>query len=265
MAMERIPVRKIKETLRLRHACKLSQRQVAGAVRVAPSTVSDYLKRAKTAGLSWPLPEDLDDDSLERLLFVQPERSSGRGHPDARLERGHAELSEKGVTRQLLWEEYIDEHADGYSYSRFCELYREWAKQLNPTMRFDHKAGERAYIDFPGLTMAYIDPETREVKDASAVRRGARCEQLHVLRGRARRGSGQLDRRARERLPRLGWCPAIVVPDNLKAGVTSPCRYEPDVNPTYHEFAVHYGVAVIPTRVRKPRDKVEGGSRAFRS
>lgn len=255
MAMERIPVRKIKETLRLRHACKLSQREVAGAVRVAPSTVSDYLKRAKTAGLSWPLPEGLDDDALERLLFVQSEHPAGEVIPVPDWRKVRAELSGQGVTRQLVWQEYIDEHADGYSYSRFCELYREWAKHLKPTMRFDHKAGERAYIDYPGLTMSYIDPETREVRAASlfvAVLAASDYTYCEAVRGEDLVSwIGGHERAFQD------WdgVPAIVVPDNLKAGVTSPCRYEPDVNPTYHEFAVHYGVAVIPARVRKPRDK----------
>jgi len=255
MAMERIPVRKIKETLRLRHVCKLSQREIAGAVRVAPSTVSDYLTRANAAGLSWPLPEGIDDDALERLLFVQPE------HPAAEVmvlpdwTDVRAELCKKGVTRQLLWQEYIDEHADGYSYSRFCELYREWAKQLKPTMRLDHEAGKRAYIDFPGLTMPYIDPETRKVLTASvfvAVLAASDYTYCEAVKGEDLVSWIGGHERAFED---WGGVPEIVVPDNLRSGVTSPCRYEPDVNPTYYEFAVHCGVAVIPARVRKPRDK----------
>lgn len=167
MARERIPMRKIKETLRLSHACGLSQRKIARAVRVAPSTVSDYLKRAKAAGLSWPLPEGYDDKELERLLFAQPDRSSAKPSPVPKWAEVREALCQKGVTRQLVWQEYIAENEDGYSYSRFCELYREWARQLKPTMRFDHKAGERAFIDYPGLTMRYIDPETRELQTAS--------------------------------------------------------------------------------------------------
>lgn len=257
MAMERIPVRKIKETLRLTHACKLSQRQVARAVSAAPSTVSDYLKRAKTAGLSWPLPDGLDDDALEQLLFAQPERPAGETFrlPDwAEVRR---DLSGKGVTRQLLWEEYVGDSAGGYSYSRFCELYREWAKQLNPTMRFDHKAGERAYIDFPGLTMPYIDIETREVLVASvfvAVLAASDYTYCEAVPGEDLVSWIGGHERA---FQYWGGVPAIAVPDNLRSAVTKPCRYEPDVNPTYHEFAVHYGVAVIPARVRKPRDKAK--------
>jgi len=167
MAQERLSVRKIKEVLRLKWACGLTNRAVGRSCGVSSSTVSDYVSRAKAAGLSWPLPDDVGDADLWARLFPTPQRASGTepaiSVPDWRAV--HAELGRKGVTRQLLWREYRAAHADGYGYSQFCEHYRRWRSELAPTMRIVHQPGE-LYVDYAGLTVPVVDPATGEVREA---------------------------------------------------------------------------------------------------
>ena len=260
MTRRRIPVRKIKEVMRLVHDRKLSRRQTAQAVGIGRAAVSDYLARAEAAGLSWPLPDGLDDAALVAMLFEEDAASAAHSRPLPDWEAVRRELSKKSVTRQLVGEEYADGEENPYSYSRFCELYRAWAAKLGPTMRLYHKAGERAFIDYAGQKLPYIDAETAELREAS----------LFVA---ALGASSHLYAEAQANEEMLSWLgghvrafefwagvPWIVVPDNLKTGVTSPCRYEPDLNPAYHELAMHYHVAVIPARVATPRDKAKAES-----
>jgi transposase len=167
MARRRISMRKLKETLRLKYECRLTQRQISRAVNVAQSTVHEYLARAERAGLTWPLPDGLDDEELNARLFPPADRPAGAAIPVPDWREVREQLCQKGVTRQLLWQEYIEQYPDGYGYSRFCELYHEWAKALSPTMRLNHKAGERAFIDYSGPKMPYLDPATGEIPEAS--------------------------------------------------------------------------------------------------
>jgi len=257
MARKRIPMRKIKETLRLRFDCDLSERSIGRALNVPPGTVHDYLVRAKTAGLSWPLPEGLTDTELNRLLYTRPEQEPGQTKPVPDWRVIHQELARKYVTRQLLWEEYVEEHPDGYSYSRFCELYREWAKQLHPTMRLDHKAGEQAFVDYSGAKIPYIDPETGELLKAPLFVAVLGFSSYTFCEAHAAQDLGNWIAGHVNAFTYWDGVPEIAVPDNTKTGVTNPCRYEPNLNPTYHEMAMHYGVAIIPTRVRHPRDKAK--------
>ena len=153
MARKRLSMRKIKEVLRLKHAGGLSTRAIARACSIGKETVREYLCRASEAGIGWPLPEGLDDEELELRLFSSVlNRTDKRSCPDWALV--HQELRKKGVTRQLLWREYKEEDPDLLGYSQFCELYRRWSKQLHPSMRVPHKAGEKLYVDFSGLAMA---------------------------------------------------------------------------------------------------------------
>lgn len=128
--------------------------------------MSEYVRRAQQTGLTWPLPETLDEDQLYRLLFPQPAPSSDRLIPEPDLEYIHSELRRKGVTRRLLWLEYREAHPDGYGYSRYCEIYRDWARKLDPPMRLDHKAGEKMFVDYAGQTVPVVDPETGEIRQA---------------------------------------------------------------------------------------------------
>jgi len=255
MAKERLSMRKIKEILRLK-GLGLSSRQIALSVKVARSTVADYLERAQRAKLTWPIPADLDDVALQGMLFSDEEvKPRLRVEPD--YNSLHDELKKKGVTLQLLWQEYLDSYPDGYRYSQFCQLYRDWQGTIDPCMRLPHKAGEKAFIDYAGMTMPVVDKDSGEVREAQifVAALGASSytyaeatwtqELLNFISSHTRAFSF------------FGGVPEILVPDNPKQGVTKACYYDPDINPTYQDMAAHYGVAIIPTRPRAPKDKAK--------
>ena len=261
MPNERISMRKIKEVLRLHAECRLAGRAIARSVGIGPATVYDYIARARLANLTWPLPAGLDDDGLERLLFPpQTELPSDRAVPD--WSHIHQELRRPGVTLQLLWEEYkarFPEH--GYQYSRFCDLYREWAGRVDVTMRHVHRAGERLFVDYAGDTVPVVDAESGEVRRAQVFVAVLGASNYTYAEATWSQDVNDWVGAHVRTFAFLGGVPTLLVPDNLKAGVSRANRYEPDVNPTYYEMARHYGAAVLPARARKPRDKakVEAG------
>lgn len=256
MARKRLSMRKIKETLRLRHAGGLSIRAIARACSIGKETVREYLCRASEAGIGWPLPDGLDEEALEQCLFPSAKKTPEK-RSCSNWALVHQELGRKGVTRQLLWTEYREEDPNFYSYSQFCELYSRWTKLLHPMMRVPHKAGEKLYVDFAGLTMSYTEPSSGEVKKAYVfvATWGASnytYAEAYPSLNLTSWISGHI-----KALEYFGGSPMALVPDNTKTGVTSPCFYEPDLNPTYQELACHYGIAVLPTRVKKAKDKAK--------
>ncbi len=170
MPRERLPMRKIRDVLRL-HAGGLSKRRIAVSLTIGRTAVGDYIRRAKRAGLGWPLPEDLSDEDLDRLLFPSaPVVSAQRrlhGRPLPNWPVVHQELKRPGVTRSLLWQEYRGVHPDGYSLSQFCDLYRAWKGRLAVTMRQTHRAGEKMFVDYAGATMEVIDGVGGEIRTGS--------------------------------------------------------------------------------------------------
>jgi transposase len=258
MSQERLSMRKINEVLRLKWVNGLSNRAIARSCRISHSTVSEYVKRAAAAGLQWPLPEELDEESLYVRLFPEGRRAAKQvvqALPD--WEQVQEELKKRNVTLRLLWVEYREAYAEGYGYSQYCELYRRYVSKLDPPMRLNHKAGEKLFVDYAGDTIPVIDAEHEELRVAQifVAVLGASSytyaeaqpsqEMVNWIGGHVRA------------LAFFGGAPQMLVPDNLTQGVKHPNRYEPDLNPTYLELAQHYGVAVIPARVRRPRDKAK--------
>ena len=250
-------MRKIRETLRLHFDGGLGQRPIARCLNISRTTVGDYLRRAKAASLGWPLPEALTDQQLYALLFpaAVPVVPAARQLPD--FTTIHTELKRKGMTLMLLWEEYLSDYPQGYRYSQFCELYRQWAGKLKLSMRQNHKAGEKLFVDYAGQTLPIVDPQTGEIHEVQVFvavlgassytfAEATRTQGLEDWLGSHTRAFGF-----------FGGVPELVIPDNLKSAVSKPCRYEPDLNPSYAELAEHYGTAVIPARVRKPQDKAK--------
>jgi transposase len=253
-------MRKLREIVRLHLEKGLSGRAIARGCGISPSTASEYLGRIKLAKLSWPLPEELDDDAaLTRLLFPD-EHQPRKERPEPDWARVYEELKGKHVTKQLLWQEYREQHPDGYQYSQFCERYARFSQQLSVVMRQEHRAGEKCFVDFSGDGLELISAESGEVQKVKlfvCVLGASNYTYVEPVLGEDLATWIGCHIRA---LEYFGGVPEVVVPDNLKAGVKEPDRYEPELNPSYAELAQHYGFAVVPARVRKPRDKakVEG-------
>ncbi len=257
----RISMRKIRELLRLKFEHGLTNRQIARSCNISRPSVAHYLARAEAANITWPLPEGLDDDALEQQLFTLPESGrppgSSKARPEPDMPYIHKELRNKCVTLQLLWYEYKKDHRDGLQYSQFCDHYRRWARKLSVTMRQEHKAGDKLFIDYAGPTIEVIDVETGEGKPAYLfVAVLGASNYTYVEAAFSQDLASWIGSHIRA-FNFMGGVPACLVPDNLKSGVTKACRYEPDINPTYQALASHYGTAVIPARPRRPRDKAK--------
>jgi transposase len=250
-------MRKIKEVLRLRNELKLDQRQIARSCSISVSTVHEYLKRAAVVNLGWPLPDGWDDARLEAALFpspASPPQPAAKSSPD--FAAVHEQLQRhRHLTLQLVWEEYREANADGYGYSRFCELYQRWRKKLDVVLRQEHKAGEKGFVDWAGGTLPIYDRETGSVWQAAlfvAALGASSYTWAEVTRDQQMQSWLLAHTHA---LEHWGGVPLLIVPDNTRTGASKSCRYDPDVNPTYQAFAAHYGFGVLPARPYKPRDK----------
>jgi len=254
LANKRLQMRNLREIFRLRHEHGLSHRAIARACGVGTATVSTYLKRGEQVGLGWPVPQEWDDAALEAKLFPGG-RGSGpqRSAPD--FAWIHKELKRPGVTLQLLWLEYMQTHPGGYRYSRFCEIYRRWARKLHPTMRQVHKAGEKVFVDYSGKRPWVVDRRTGEARPVELfVGVLGASNFIYAEATPAQDLPSWIGAHVRM-FEAWGGCCEILVPDNLKSGITTPCRYEAEVNRTYAEMAAHYGAVVIPARSGRARDK----------
>jgi transposase len=257
MPAERLTMRKIREVFRLKFDCGLSNRQIAKSCAIARSTVADYLFRLQQAGLNWPLSHDIDDNQLEQRLYpALPALPAGQ-RPVVDWAYIHRQLRHKTVTLMLLWQEYKQIYPQGYQYSQFCNLYRQWAGRIDPVMRQEHRAGEKMFVDYAGQTLGVYDLQANQMRQAQifvavlgasnyTYAEATWSQTLPDWIGSHSRAFGFFN-----------GVPQIVVPDNLKAGVSKACFYEPDINPTYLDMANHYGTAVIPARVKKAKDKAK--------
>jgi transposase len=262
-ARRELTMRQIRQMLRLQYE-RVGERQIARTLGIARSTVQDNLKRALKAGIAWPVPVELTDDILEQQLFGRGGVKPGRrlhDEPDwATLSR---ELKRPGVNLMVLWEEYHDTHPEGYGYSRFCDLYREFERKLSPVMRQHHVAGEKVFVDYSGKKLAIADPKTGEVREAEifvAVLGASNYTYAEATWTQALPDWIG----AHVRMFRFfGGVTRVVVPDNLKSGVNKASFYDPEINRSYAMMAAHYGVTILPARPYRPRDKakVEAGVR----
>ena len=257
--MKRLKMRKIRDAMRL-EAAGLSTRKIAASLGVGQSTASDYLSRARAAGLSWPLPADLADAELEGRLFPRSVQVRSATFPQPDWAHVHAELRRKGVTLALLWEAYRGIHTDGDGYSRYCELCRRWEGRLSSVMRQHHVAGERLFVDYAGATLEVVCPQTGEIREAQLFVATLGASNYTYVEATWTQSLPDWIASHVRAFAFFGGAPAQVVSDNLKSGVTKACFYEPTVNRTYAEMAAHYDTAIVPARPRKPKDKakVEG-------
>ena len=250
-------MRKIRDVLRYRHSAGLSLDAIARSLNLSKGVVAKYVRLAHAAGLTWPLPDDLDDAGLEKLLYRQvAAREPTYAEPD--YAGVHQELKKKGVTLTLLWEEYLQAVGGrGYQYTAFCTRYRDWSGQLKRSMRQIHRAGEKLFADYAGPTVPIIDASTGDIRPASifvAVLGASSYTFACATPGQTQNdwltGIGRA-------LKFIGGVPALIVPDNLRALVAVADRYEPALNRATAEFADHYGTVILPARPRKPQDKAK--------
>jgi len=251
----RMSMKNIKEILRLASDGNLSVRQIAKSCNCSPTTVSALLERANSSELKldWPLISRMSDDELEVKLYPEEHYRTERPLPDMNFI--HREMKKKGVTLQLLWQEYLEQYPDGLGYSQFCDYYLKWRGKRNISMHQVHKAGEKTYVDWVGSTMNILDRRTGEISDAYLFVGVLGASELIYTEAFLSMELSSWITAHIHMFEYFGGVTEIVVPDNLKTGVTKACYYEPDIHPTYLEMARHYRTAIIPARVRKPKDK----------
>jgi transposase len=257
-------MRHVREILRLDFA-GTSKHEIARRTGLAASTVRETLKRFAVTELGWPLPDDVTDGALEALLYKNAGTKQGhRRQVEPDWVAIHRELKRKHVTLQILWDEYIEQHPDGYRYSRFCDLFRAWEGKLSVTMRQPHAGGEKMFVDYAGdRATVVIDRLTGEVREAWIFVAVLGASNFTYAEATWTQGLADWIGAHTRAFEAIGGVPRLVVPDNTKTAVIKACLYEPSVNRTYTEMAGHYDTAILPTRPRKPRDKakVEAGVR----
>lgn len=253
-------MRAIKEILRLHFELGLANRAIGRSCNISPTTAGEYIERAEESGIDYKSLESMDDAIIYAKLFPEKEKEkSGKEIPDFAYISG--ELKKKGVTLQLLYEEYQEKHPNGYKRTQFYELCEQYTRTLDPVMRMVHKGGEKLFVDFSGDKPHHVDRETGEIISAELFVAVMGASNLtYALALPDQKLSSWLKGHIKV-FEYIGGVVNCLVPDNLKAGVKSPCRYDPELNPIYAEMAAHYGTAVVPARPYSARDKakVENG------
>lgn len=254
----RLDMRLVKEVFRLKFAARLSHRQIAAALRIGIGTVSNYLAAFERAGLSYPLPAELDDRELGQLLFPPSQSFAPPQFVAPDFAYIHDQLRLKCVTRQLLWEEYCERHGSAaYSYTQFCVLYNRWQKRLRLSMRQTHTPGEKMFVDYCGKTIPIINAATGEISEAQIFVAVLGASNYTFAEATlSQKLSDWINSHIRA-FDFFGGVPQLVVPDNLKSAVQKACRYEPLINQTYWEMLRHYNTAALPARPYKPKDKAK--------
>lgn len=253
-----ISVLKIREILRLRLGQGRSYQQIASSCHLSTGAVSKYVNKAEEARLTYEQIRNLDEQQLRGLLKIDTKPAAGGSKPPPDFVAIHQELKNRHVTLCLLWEEYKDRHPNGYQYSQFCELYSQWRKKLHCSMRQVHKAGEKMFVDYAGQTVPIYSRQSGEIAFKAEIF-VACLGASHYTFAEATKDQtlGNWVNSHVRSFEYFHGVPEIAVIDNLKSGVSRACRYEPELNPSYTEMAAHYGITILPTRVRKPQDKAK--------
>ena len=263
----KLTMRELRQMLRLAHG-GVSAREIGRVLGIARSTVQENLGRAAQAGLTWPLPAELTDDALAGRLFTRSGVKTGqRRRAEPNWGDLVVELKKPGVTMAILWEEYRAIHPQGYGYSRFCDLLRGFQRRLSPTMRQEHVAGDKVFVDYSGKRLGIADARTGVIREAEIFVGVLGASNFTFAEASWTQGLPDWIGSHVRMFRFFDGVPRLIVPDNLKAGVNKASFYDPELNRSYGMMASHYGVGVLPARVRKPRDKakVENGVRFAQS
>jgi len=249
-------MRQLRDILRLRLDAGLSIRQIKNSLRISLGAVQKITSRAKALQLDWPAIEQLNDQQLARAIYPESDARVSTAFQLPDWVEVHQELKRQGVTKHLLWEEYTQAYPNrSYSYPQYCFLYKQWLSKQRRSMRQTHKAGDKLFVDYAGQTVPIVNGHTGEIRTAQifvAVLGASNYTYSEATWTQAL--PDWLGSHARA-FDFLGGVPKLIVPDNLKSGVTKACRYDPDLNPSYQQLAAHYGVAIMPARPYKPKDK----------
>jgi len=251
-------MRKLRDILRLRLNAELSMRQIRDSLRISLGAIQKVINQAETLGLSWADIESLDDQQLAQRFYPQSDtRATGPlQQPD--WAETHRALKHKGITKQLLWEEYTQQYPNrSYSYPQFCFLYQDWLKKQRRSMRQTHRAGEKLFVDYAGQTVPIVCASTGEVKFAQIFVAVLGASNYTYCEATWSQSSPNWLSSHVNAFEFIGGIPDMIVPDNLKSGVRKACRYDPDLNPAYQQLASHYDVAIVPARPYKPKDKAK--------
>ena len=259
MPAERVAMRRAREIIHLKFSACVPTREIAWRLGIAASTVRETLRRLESAGLNWPLPDDMTDGKLETALYTNRGTKQGhRRHAEPDWPMVHRELKRKHVTLLIVWDEYIAENPGGYSYSRFCELYRAFESRLPVMMRQTHAAGERLFVDYAGDGVpVVVDRLTGEIRKAQIFVAVLGASSFTYARATWTQTLVDWIDAHVQAFGAIGGAPHLLVPDNTKAAVVKACLYDPLVNRTYADMAAHYDTAILPARPRRPRDKAK--------
>jgi transposase len=266
MANTTISMNKIRQILRLYDQGKGKQ-SISDYVDISRTTVKKYLAAFEACGFPIKEVDALDDKSLEELfgkITAKPKNNNPRMEALIRcFPRVEKELKRVGVTRAVLWKDYIKEFPDGYRYTQFCIYFKIWQEKVNPTMHRTHKVGDKLFVDFAGKKLSYTDKDTGEIVDVEVFVAVLGASQLTYIEAVSSQQKEDFVKACENTLHYIGGVPSAIVPDNLKAAVIKSHRYEPTLNQTFESFAQHYDTCVLPARAYKPRDKalVEGAVR----
>src|ERR1700691_1165170 len=256
MPTKRLTMRRIHRLMTLRFGAGATTRAISRELGISHSTVREYLARIAAAGITWPLPAELADRELEQRLFVNGGvRVGARHHVEPDWAAVARELKRPGVNLMILWEEYRAVHSDGYAYSRYCQLFREFEHRLSPSMRQTHVAGDKAFVDFSGKKIPIIDAATGVVREAEIFVSVLGASNLTYAEATWTQGLPDWIGAHVRMFRFFGGAPKLLVPDNLKSGVHKASFYDPEINRTYSAMAAHYSVGILPARPRRPRDK----------
>ncbi len=251
-------MRQLRELLRLRLHAGLSMRQIKDSLRVSLGVVQKVISKAQTQELDWAAIEALDDQQLAQLFYPKSDNRSSSQLQLPDWAEVHKELRSPMVTKHLLWEEYTQAYPNrSYSYPQYCYLYQSWAKKQKRSMRQTHKAGDKLFVDYAGKTMPVVNGESGEIRNAQIFVAVLGASNYIFSEATWTQSLPDWLGSHVRALEFIGGVPKLIVPDNLKSGVTKACRYDPDVNPSYQQLSAHYGVAIMPARPYKPKDKAK--------
>jgi transposase len=249
-------MRKLRDVLRLRLSAQLSLRQIRDSLRLSLGAVQKITHKAEELGLDWSAIEQLDDRQLAQAIYPESDTRTTGALQLPKWQEVFKELHYKNVTKHLLWEEYAQQYPNrSYSYPQYCHLYGEWLKQQKRSMRQVHKAGDKLFVDYAGQTMPVVQGDTGEIRFAQIFVAVLGASNYTFAEATWTQSLPDWLASHVRAFEFIGGVPRLVVPDNLKSGVTRPCRYDPDLNPSYEQLGAHYGVAIMPARPRKPQDK----------